>query len=134
MESHWSQIKYIRKKSYIYIYIYNYFNWPFSRFFFEIFRFVKFQVSQILMKPPSSILIFQLGFLTPRAIQEETSKPIKKSPFWDIFGTKSRPQKGYFLIGFEVSSQMALGVGNPSPGWKISIEDAGFIKIWLTWF
>ena len=28
---------------------------------------------------------------------------------------------------------MALGVGNSSPGWKISIEDGGFIKIWLTW-
>ena len=28
---------------------------------------------------------------------------------------------------------MALGVGNSSPGWKISIEDDGFIKIWLTW-
>ena len=29
---------------------------------------------------------------------------------------------------------MALGVGNSSPGWKISIEDDGFIKIWLTWY
>ena len=27
---------------------------------------------------------------------------------------------------------MALGVGDSSLGWKISIEDDGFIKIWLT--
>ena len=41
--------------------------------------------------------------------------------------------KGEFLKPQNRSSRMALGVGNPSLGWKINIEDGGFIKIWLTW-
>ena len=56
------------------------------------------------------------------------------SPFWHFFGTNSKPEKGEFLKPQNRSSGMAVGVGNSSPGWKISIEDDGFIKIWLTWF
>ena len=104
--------------------------------FFRDFPIRQKQVSQILMKPPSSILIFQpgLGFSPPGAIREDRFWGFKKSPFWHIFGTNSKPQKGDFLKPEKRSSRMALGVGNPSPGWKISIEDDGFIKIWLTCF
>ena len=100
------------------------------------------QLSQILMKPPSSILIFQPGleFPAPEAIREfffEFSGTHEFGTFstqTQLFLKVSKTRiRLIFLKTATGACQIPLKSILADPPWKISIKDDGFVKIRLNY-